>query len=443
MCVWGGIAKEQNDDWMFNPKVKLDRDESVEEFKRVWEKSHKVVAGSDKIDKALYFYKIDSVLNSYNQDSITMTELVKLYRGVLDLFTLEDPHFRIYPVFFRNSSNKDAMRKNYHKFIKTLPCNLLQINDSLIVDTSTDRNLQKGDIVLEINGVGNKELLDYTYRDRYIDTYMMMIQNNLMFKNNYHVQLIRNGKPLDLKIAGITLENYEKSLIEELISEKTYGNIGYFAINEFDRNSTIIKQLRKLIKEVKALGGKNIIIDLRKNGGGNGEDFDKLLSIFTPKSKIDYLKSAKVRISEKTIPDYGYADSIGKMVALPDAEIIKEIPLQSKLYMGEMNYYVLISRNTGSMASSFANIMQYHNLGILVGEPMRHNATRYGEVIDGYAPTNYLTYSTMKYDEHTKAVNGVVAPDISIPYIAEEYAKGGDPVLEKLLKIIKLKMDSE
>lgn len=437
VCVSSGVTQKKNDNWMFNPKVKLDQKEYKEEFRRVWERSHKVMAGSDKIDSATYFSKVDSVLSSYNQDSITMTELVKLYRGVLDLFTLEDPHFRVYPLFFRNSSNKDAMRKGYEKFIKILPCNLLQINDSLIVDTSIDKNLQKGDIVLKINGVGAKKLLDYTYRDRYVDTYMMMIQNNLMFKNSYHVQLIRNGKPLDLKIAGTTLKNYQKSLIEDRISEKIYGNIGYFAINEFDRNSFIIKQLRKLIKEVKAVGGKNIIIDLRKNGGGNGQDFDKLFSIFTLRSKIDYLKSVKVKISEKTISDYGYADSIGKMVVLPDSEIIKEIPLQSKLYMGKMTYYVLISRNTGSMAASFANIIQCNNLGFLVGEPMCHNATRYGEVVEGYASTNYVTYSTLEYDENTKAVNGVIEPDISIPYIAEEYAEGGDPILEKLLEIIK------
>lgn len=111
MFVGASIAQEEQQDWVFNPKVKLDRKEYREEFKRVWEKSHKVMVGSDKIDSATYFSKVDSVLSSYNQDSITMTELVKLYRGVLDLFTLEDPHFRIYPVFFRNSSNKYAMRK--------------------------------------------------------------------------------------------------------------------------------------------------------------------------------------------------------------------------------------------------------------------------------------------------------------------------------------------
>lgn len=436
MCVWGSTAQEKNDDWMFNPKAKLNRDEIRKEFEKIWDKSHKAVAGSDKIDKTRYFAKVDSVLNSYNQDSVTMTELVKMYRGALDLFTLEDPHFRIYPVFFVNLANEEAKRKNCEKFIKTLPCNLLQINDTLIVDTSINKNLYKGDIILTINGVNAKDLLNYTYRDRYINTNMMMIENKLMFKSNYHLKLIRNGKIIDLNIAGATINNYEKQLANSSVSKKRYGNAGYIAINNFDNNKYIIKQLRKLIKEVKANGGNNIIIDLRKNPGGRGEDFDKLLSIFTPKSKIDYQKSTKVMISKKTIPDYGYADSIGKLVTLPDSIIYKEIPLQPKLYMGKINYYVLISMDTGSMASSFANIMQYNNFGVLVGEPMRHNATRYGEVYHGNTDITTLIYSTVEIDEHTKAVNGIIKPDISIPYVAKEYAKGGDPMLGKLINMI-------
>lgn len=50
--------------------------------------------------------------------------------------------------------------------------------------------------------------------------------------------------------------------------------------------------------------------------------------------------------------------------------------------MGEINYCMLIRRNVGSMASSFANIMQYIDLGILMSEPIRHNATWYGDAYE-------------------------------------------------------------
>ena len=104
-----------------------------------------------------------------------------------------------------------------------------------------------------------------------------------------------------------------------------------------------------------------------------------------------------------------------------------------------------MSINTGSMASSFANIIQYNNLGSLVGEPMRYNATKYGEVEQGNDPLAaiQLFYSTIEIDEYTKAKDGVIRPDISIPYIAKEYMKGSDPMLEKLFQIIKSKNDEK
>ncbi len=433
--VVSGIAQEKQELWLFNPKVKLDKDE----FKKLWEHSGKTIAGRNKVNSEAYFTKADSVLNIYQKDSITVTELVKLYREAFDLFTWEDPHFRIYPQFIRHSDSKEATKKNYRKYIMALPFSLLQINDSLIIDKSASNELLKGDMIISINGVKAKDLLDYTYRDRYINSTMMQLQYHMMFSRNYDLKLVRNGRVINLNVAGVSLYDYDDLLTNNKVSQSLYEDIGYIEIERFNKNSHIISELRKLIKEVKNRGGHSVIIDLRKNVGGSGDDFDKLLSIFTSKEEIDYQKGVKVMISEKTIPHYGYADSIGKMINLPDSEIFKTIPLQPKLYMGEVDYYILTSINTGSMASTFVNIMQYNNLGILVGEPMRHNATRYGEIYEGNSAATRLIYSTAEYDELTKAVNGIIKPDIKIPYRAKEYMKGGDPLLEKLLKIIKSK----
>jgi len=49
---------------------------------------------------------------------------------------------------------------------------------------------------------------------------------------------------------------------------------------------------------------------------------------------------------------------------------------------------------------------------------------------------NLLAILTVLFDEYTKSNDGIVYPDIPIPYLASEYMNGGDPVLEKLLRYL-------
>ena len=100
-----------------------------------------------------------------------------------------------------------------------------------------------------------------------------------------------------------------------------------------------------------------------------------------------------------------------------------------------------MSRNTSSIAASFCNILQYNGSATLVGEPLCRNALCFGETVTGEIWLSSLLYetsiATTEYDEYTLAVNGVLMPDIAIPYIAEDYLSGQDAMLGKVLEIIK------
>ena len=122
------------------------------------------------------------------------------------------------------------------------------------------------------------------------------------------------------------------------------------------------------------------------------------------------------------------------MMNLPPDEVLKTIPLKRAGQSLALNTYVLISQHTGSTAASFANICQYNGIATLVGEPLLHNALRYGEVEVGRIAGNPYTFSLVRYNEKTNAQNGIVYPDVPIPYVANDYMQGGDPVLEKLLE---------
>ena len=105
-----------------------------------------------------------------------------------------------------------------------------------------------------------------------------------------------------------------------------------------------------------------------------------------------------------------------------------------------MKYYVLMSKDTGSIAASFCNILQFNDAALLVGEPLLRNALKYGETVQGkiLLPTllQQTGISIVEYDEYTRAVDGVLMPDIAIPYVARDYLSGRDAMLDKLLEII-------
>ena len=69
-----------------------------------------------------------------------------------------------------------------------------------------------------------------------------------------------------------------------------------------------------------------------------------------------------------------------------------------------MQYYVLMDKDTSSIAASFCNILQYHGAALLAGEPLRRNALKYGETVEARFGISglYLCVSTVEYDEYTR-----------------------------------------
>jgi C-terminal processing protease CtpA/Prc len=346
--------------------------------------------------------------------------------------TCEDTHLRFLPVL---KAKEGIKLKDRH--IKAIPCDFLLINDTLLVDESHNDLLEKGDRILSIDGLDIQDYLKITYKDRFIYSFALQTYLHNRFKPIYHIVLERHNKKLEFDVDGIS---YTKLVYSTKTCEGSFfddSQVGCFRINNFSYNSYLVKRLGVFLKEVQKRKCKNVIFDLRKNHGGNGDRFDEIISMLTNKPSIPYQAGVKLKVSKATYKDYSYSeDDFGKLVDLPDSLIVKECPLDNSRYKGDINYYTLISKNTGSIASSFANIMQYNKIGMLVGEPLAHNALNYGEVITAERDNSFWTISTVENFEYSNTENGILKPDISIPFIASEYMNGGDPVLEKCLEYI-------
>lgn len=376
------------------------------------------------------------VAKTFPKDSICETEFLYQYRKAYDTITYGDPHFLIYPQIRLKEGVK---LKN--KDIRVWPFSLLCIGDTLIVDKTLNSELQKGDRIISINGKIAGEIVKYTYHHRFLDSRFTQAQNHFCFSPKYKVEFERKNQKHEITMQGTPLNKYYFK--GEYYPERIFDEYqtGYFGIHNFDNNKYMIKRLSKFIKNVQSKGFKNIVIDVRRNPGGRGDRFDELLSLFSNQDSVKYLKGSRIMVSKQTL-DYGFSeDQIGQTCNTPEDYIVRNCPLDDSRYAGKMNYYILVSKHTASMASTFANIMQYNKFGTLVGEPLAHNALKYGEIIISKFKNSVVVTSVMEMDEYSKQVNGIIHPDISIPYKAAEYMNGGDPILEKCLKRINNKSD--
>ncbi|MBO5018369.1 MAG: hypothetical protein J6C56_05850 [Alistipes sp.] len=385
------------------------------------------------------------------KDTLLTADLFYIMRPYIDWLHEVDPHYRIgarIPIDAR-------VYKTKREFMKTrrgLGVNLLCVQDTLIVNTSVNPLFRKGDMIVAINGINASELLEFNYHDRYT-TPEVLLQNYYFqhLPKDYTVQLLRNDELMTITTEGLRLQKAASSLAIEESMDKNIriyesAQTGYIALPKFSYfyNPRIIKTLQSQIAKFKAKNCKYVILDLRYNTGGSGYMFDKLLSLFINRPTIPYLKSQKLRVSPYTIEDYEFIteEMIGQTITLPDSCVVKRIDLDPKLYIGDdIDIYVLMSRNTSSIAASFCNILQYNGAATLVGEPLCHNALRYGETVTGEIWLSSLLYeasiATTEYEEHSLAVDGVLMPDITIPYAAEDYISGQDAMLDQVLEIIK------
>lgn len=386
-------------------------------------------------EKQYYTRLIQERKKAVSGDSILVTEEHYLWKPFFDRLQYEDPHYLVVPY-------PEVFQKKMENKIHVLPLELLVINDTVIVERSLDIQFQKGDRILSINDVPVTTYLKY-YNKRYIPAHILQRYNHFSFSPHYRVKVIRNKQETEVQTAGMPYSKFNLELGKDDLQQKIFkeAGAGYITLNNFyPNNSRVIGVLSSFIRKLKKEGCHHLIIDVRKNPGGNGDRFDKLLSLFINKPVVPYLISQKVRVSEASIKDYDFftQDMLGKVVDIPEPYLIKEFKTYPQLYEEGMNYYVLISQYTASIAASFVNILQYNQAATLVGEDLAHNALKYGEVTWVWWGYNmHQLISTTEINEHTLAVDGVLKPDIEIPYVAADYLGGGDAMLVKLLDYIK------
>lgn len=281
----------------YNPEPKYSAEKLKEDFsllKKILEANHPGLywyTSKDSLDK--YFY---TIYNSIN-DSFTETQFRNKVSWYLN--KIHCGHTYVRP---------SSQFSKYFPF-ETQPQFPLAIKawqDSLVIIANADKNdsvLKRGTIITSINGLSNRQLLDSIFEfistDGYADNFKDQVTsfnfsnyytNAFPLKDSISIQYIDSaGKTLTTFIkpfadTALLRRHYSPAAEREKISHKqlkqaklqsirrltfdTSTNMAYMRITSFT-GGALKSFFRNSFDTIKAAHIKNLVIDLRENGGGS------------------------------------------------------------------------------------------------------------------------------------------------------------------------------
>ncbi|QJD97725.1 S41 family peptidase [Mucilaginibacter robiniae] len=239
-----------------------------------------------------------------------------------------------------------------------------------------------------------------------------------------------NDRPVTLQLKGPKGQAFTKTLARSGYSDvkysdgmsyKTIGNVGHLVINNFE-DRRIIKQFDSLFTQISAT--KGLIIDIRDNGGGDGDIAFHILAALTNKPfrtsayKIPHYRSVPGTIMQWEEHDAG--------TGMPNGKLLYDKPV-----------ILLISAQTYSAAEDFTVAFDDLKRGKMIGQATGGST---GQPVSFDLPGGGKARICGKHDMYPdgKEFVGVgIMPDIPVERKAADLLKGKDAVLVKALEILK------
>jgi len=293
-------------------------------------------------------------------------------------------------------------------------------------DGSAEDLLMPGDRIISINGIMAPQLVDnlstcsgglrlWRANDvcRNIVVYMYMYD----IRAPYHISYLRGDKIDSVILKPVAFADYVSRLKAKAAKMPPVAKPADYSftyldavtvrldINTLTAKPEIFKHfLDSAFTSLQQTGAKKLIIDLRRNGGGNSALGEMLLGYITQKpfrmaGGVKWKISREYKEQLRKSLDSAGLKNMAYYLNGKDGELLEngggkpERPAANALlYKGKV--FLLIGPKTFSSANMLANTIQDYKLAILIGEPSGEPANDYGELIFVKLPNTGFTLTT-------------------------------------------------
>jgi Periplasmic protease len=218
-------------------------------------------------------------------------------------------------------------------------------------------------------------------------------------------------------------------------------NIGYIEFNSFNDLDKFKTFLDSTFRSIEHNNVRDLIIDIRKNGGGNSSLGDEIMQ-YISKTDFKMADSCIIKISNELInkKQLNWIDSAKRVAgSLYNSHDTSKTKLRENSLRFKGKSYLLIGGNTFSSATMFACSFQCYNVGKIIGTETGGLTACFGDVYSFELPNTKLNMG-VSYKKFYNACGidnrrGVI-PDYIIENSFEDERKGIDRVLKFTIDLI-------
>jgi C-terminal processing protease CtpA/Prc len=394
-----------------------------------------------------------------------------------------------YPNFF---NQEDFLKKELFEGKNTLPFHFRLISDRMLVTKSVDEKITEGVEIKKINGIKIEEIIKtllpiiradgsndgkrknllelngqqyFEYFDIFFPMFFPLKSDQFAletydFKTKKKAKITVSAKNHternNLIKTKYPLSNYVKTKFEWLNNKTAILTINDFM--NFKNNYSYDSVYQYCLKEYKQKGGQNLIIDVRKNEGGNGSEMFKLVQylIKTPIEhvelqntwqtlKIDpalkpYVDNKKWAFPWFSQSEKGYNKTTMGQWKGKGADKAQVIEPKKEGFNG--NIYLLSSPTNSSATYMMVEIFKKHKLATVVGQTTGGNqkGVTAGALYFMLLPNSKIEVDVPLIGTDLEIAKNLpdagVEPDFFVKPSIEDAVKGIDTEMEVVKKMI-------